>query len=548
MAEQNKDDKKEQHLEDQYENIPRSVDHGLSVLKGVSLIKIHEVKNNLEDRYSTDSESSLNKLIYKLSSPVQEKIPQTPEKLLDEKSVDVAILEKNESSKTIQQGTESICETDLHSYCTVPNPEVETSLPLLLLENTSDPQASALGDADRVPTEKENEKELSETIRKNSLLAINEIHDNVCYIRCDDGTIHEGQLLQFRKSNNPDIPDQYYVRYIGLNKKLDGWVDVHRISERAEDLEKSLPAKKMQNMTNLQKNQELKIKKLNHKSKTTKNIEKVQFGRYEIETLYSSPYPDKYAKVPIIYVCEFCLKYMSLRKSYSYHLYDCKQRKPPGYLIYRKEDIYIYEVDGDKDNLYCQFLCLLAKLFLENKGLFYDPTPFYFYIMCVKDQDGEHIVGYFAKDKDSEENFNVNCLLVLPPHQRKGYGKLLIALSYEISRKEGFIGGPEKPLSDIGRLCYRSFWGYTILDLLRNCSSTEQITIKEISKSTGFLQEDILYTLKAIKMIKYFEDHHIICTMPSIIEARLKLPQLRKPRLTIDSKCLAWKAHTNTTD
>ena len=42
-----------------------------------------------------------------------------------------------------------------------------------------------------------------------------------------------------------------------------------------------------------------------------------------------------------------------------------------------------------------QNLCLLAKLFLDHKTLYYDVDPFLFYILTEVDDRGAHIVGYF---------------------------------------------------------------------------------------------------------------------------------------------------------
>jgi len=46
---------------------------------------------------------------------------------------------------------------------------------------------------------------------------------------------------------------------------------------------------------------------------------------------------------------------------------------------------------------YAQNLCLLAKLFLDHKTLYYDTDPFLFYVMTEFDSHGFHIVGYFSK-------------------------------------------------------------------------------------------------------------------------------------------------------
>jgi hypothetical protein len=39
--------------------------------------------------------------------------------------------------------------------------------------------------------------------------------------------------------------------------------------------------------------------------------------------------------------------------------------------------------------VYCQSLCLLSKLFLDHKTLYYDVDPFLFYVLCEVDEDGE---------------------------------------------------------------------------------------------------------------------------------------------------------------
>ena len=79
------------------------------------------------------------------------------------------------------------------------------------------------------------------------------------------------------------------------------------------------------------------------------------------------------------------------------------QRQPSGKEIYRKGTLSIFEVDGKDHKLYCQNLCLMAKLFLDHKTLYFDVEPFLFYILCEIDKQGAHIVGYFSKEKESPE-------------------------------------------------------------------------------------------------------------------------------------------------
>ncbi len=70
---------------------------------------------------------------------------------------------------------------------------------------------------------------------------------------------------------------------------------------------------------------------------------------------------------------------------------------PPGNEIYRNDTISFFEVDGRKNKTFAHNMCLLAKLFLDHKTLYYDTDPFMFYILTEFDAQGFHIVGYFSK-------------------------------------------------------------------------------------------------------------------------------------------------------
>lgn len=268
-------------------------------------------------------------------------------------------------------------------------------------------------------------------------------------------------------------------------------------------------------------------------------IKCIDLGRYEIDVWYGSPYPEEYRYLPKLYICEYCLKYMNSEAVSDRHVKKCPWRHPPGNEIYRKGNISFFEVDGQQNEIYCQNLCLLAKLFLDHKTLYFDVAPFLFYVMTEYDEDGFHILGYFSKEKNSFLNYNVSCILTLPPYQKQGYGKLLIDLSYLITRLEGKVGSPEKPLSDMGLISYRSYWKLIILEYLCNYKGKD-ISIKDIAQETGVHAYDIISTLQAMGMLKYWKGKHLILTRQDILDDyrvnRRKTDGFKR----IDPSCLKW--------
>lgn len=233
-------------------------------------------------------------------------------------------------------------------------------------------------------------------------------------------------------------------------------------------------------------------------------IKCIQFGRFIIDTFYAAPYPEEYSHESRLFICEFCLKYLPSEPVAYRHKLKCPAKHPPGDEIYRDGSISIWEVDGRKKTEYCQCLCLMAKMFLGSKTLYYDVEPFLFYILTENDDLGYHFVGYFSKEKRPQSLNNVSCILVMPIHQRKGYATFLIDFSYLLTRIEGKEGSPEKPLSDMGLTAYRSYWDLTIsrhlLALLNTSpsSSFPAISARTLMSRTGMTADDVIHSLERL--------------------------------------------------
>jgi histone acetyltransferase MYST1 len=369
-------------------------------------------------------------------------------------------------------------------------------------------------------------------------------------VKWRNGQLFPGDIVELRRIKKKENEFEFYIHYVNFDRRLDEWVTIDRIDtttplsstadhsegknrkgkRRFDDIDKKDPKDEKEFILSV-------LEKENEEITKVKNIQSIVLGKYEIETWYFSPFPEDYCGEDRLYVCEYCLKYMKKQKTLVNHMHKCHLSSPPGRLIYLEDNLSMYEIDGREHKLYCQNLCLLSKLFLDHKTLYYDVDPFMFYVLCEYDTS-HHIVGYFSKEKQSQESYNLACILTFPPYQRKGYGKFLISVSYEISKREGLIGSPEKPLSDLGRISYRSYWAYVILNLFQKEENLMDITIEKISKITSIRIEDILSTLHSLNMIKYWKGQHVVTINKHLIINILT--ETKKLRLCNPS-CLTWQ-------
>nr|BAC41804.1 putative embryogenic callus protein [Arabidopsis thaliana] len=292
--------------------------------------------------------------------------------------------------------------------------------------------------------------------------------------RWRDGKHHPVKVIERRRIHNGGQNDyEYYVHYTEFNRRLDEWTQLDQLD--LDSVECAVDEKVEDKVTNLKMTRHQKRK-----------IDETHIEGHEELDAASLREHEEFTKV--------------------------------------------------KNKVYAQNLCYLAKLFLDHKTLYYDVDLFLFYVLCECDDRGCHMVGYFSKEKHSEEAYNLACILTLPSYQRKGYGKFLIAFSYELSKKEGKVGTPERPLSDLGLLSYRGYWTRVLLEILKKHKGN--ISIKELSDVTAIKAEDILSTLQSLELIQYRKGQHVICADPKVLDRHLKAAG--RGGLDVDASKLIW--------
>jgi len=351
---------------------------------------------------------------------------------------------------------------------------------------------------------------------------------------------------------------KFYVHWTDFNRRLDQWLEKDRIDfectnqqiKEVRDRKRKFDDFTHESHADHEGLGDADLKEHEELTKV-KNVQKLQFGKYVLETWYFTPLPREIWKagddiIETLYMCEFTLAFYKTKEELERHQKRNKLRHPPGDEIYRNGKVSVFEVDGEKSKIWCQNLCYLAKMFLDHKYLYYDVDPFLFYVVCEYDSQGFHVVGYFSKEKESQNNYNLACILTLPQHQRKGYGKFIINFSYALSKIEKKTGSPEKPLSDLGRVSYESFWARSLLIKLREMSNKpiaedRMISIDELAELTAFTQQDIKATLDRLQILLYSQGQFYINANPKIIDYHLQ--KCGGEGVPVDMTKIHWTPH-----
>ena len=262
-----------------------------------------------------------------------------------------------------------------------------------------------------------------------------------------------------------------------------------------------------------------------HSHVGSNNIKHVVLGDLLFQTWFQSFYPQDLVarEIERLYICRWCFRYTGDVSAYVKHMRVCGKREkasPPGAKVYEHAGYSVWEVDGEEDKLFAQNLCLFAKLFVDHKTVFFDVASFLFYLLVFSDpvDPDWRILGFFSKEKMSWDANNLACILIFPPYQHKSLGRLLISVSYRLGGDSASIGGPERPLSEMGWKSYSRFWKERLLRYLllgsgeqsrdtppphrrkpkgsKKRPASETMTVQDMSLAVGMLTEDVITTLK----------------------------------------------------
>ena len=134
------------------------------------------------------------------------------------------------------------------------------------------------------------------------------------------------------------------------------------------------------------------------------------------------------------------------------------------------------------------------------------------------------------------------------------------------------MGSPEKPLSDLGLLGYRSYWAEKIVETVLDAG--EEISVDEIAQATAITHADVMNTCvpchidpnlgpftvllivarlvcpsvrcTTLQLFKHYKGQHIICLSDAVLERYEKSKAKRRRR--IFKEYLNWRPPSFTRD
>lgn len=154
---------------------------------------------------------------------------------------------------------------------------------------------------------------------------------------------------------------EYYVHYLGEDRRHDRWITEHFIRVDSEEITNK--KKKIQQKIEDKKKADEKLKEQqafyndeNHgmserqvqefmANSKFKTVESIHFGQNWLETWYFTPVPKEF-HCKCLYICEFCLFFFVTKEEFKRHTQRCTWTHPPGTEIYRDGDISFFEIDG----------------------------------------------------------------------------------------------------------------------------------------------------------------------------------------------------------
>ncbi|KAK6528652.1 hypothetical protein TWF694_003908 [Orbilia ellipsospora] len=292
----------------------------------------------------------------------------------------------------------------------------------------------------------------------------------------------------------------------------------------------------------------------------SENIDEVFYDGWKLQVEHAcTAYPKELIKTrepgdSCLFVCHKCFKYTMDSSEFQSHRVNGEEvQRPRGALVHAFDnDRYqIYEIDGalEEHRPFLQRMCLFGKFFIQNKSIWYEFENFLFYTLVEKSSLPElsfSYCGFFSKEKTSYDENNLSCIILYPQYRSRGLGSALIDFSYYVSKLSGKMGGPEKPISDLGKRGYSGYWGKSIaLSILSMTKRRRQkqtnasklttrvlprgktnsgslpiriadigrgqtITIERIACETGIATDDVLETLIGMEVIEFERGNPIL--------------------------------------